>query len=535
MAEAGMVRRTLAVVGLARPEITSLGLQASADGTATGSNGSSTGTNGGYWVPADTTWSQILDYASGAGDPWPFDFYRAGLPIGRDVAVSYATLNRCVTLIAGTVAQLVAGGSLRVVDRDGRRRTSRRTRRVLDLLSESADGGTTPAASFVEDLVADYCLDGNALVVPSVSGDGTLQRLRRMSPWDNDVQYARTGQAVYRLTTVDGPPATEYHAARDVVHVRWPRLLRYGRTRSTREGFALAPVVALRPALDIGLQGDTYIREWFRRGAQSRLHINYDTPQGAQPLVLSERQKLVEWVQRYSRTRAPLVTFDGKSSYLQDTPQDREAKELREFQVHEVARVFGVPAPLLNVDITNWGSGIEQLAKLYFRFGARQHLDRVLAALGVRLLPPGDRFWVDTSDLLRGDSEAISKLLTPLQGDAQRDPIATREELRHLAGLPRDIDGEFPARRAPAPPGPQPPGVEPAGLVSARESGGAVMSASEFQAARRKLGLTIEALAERLRVDPRTLRRWQSGDRKVPSEAAEMLRSFLRDSPPARA
>ncbi len=30
-----------------------------------------------------------------------------------------------------------------------------------------------------------------------------------------------------------------------------------------------------------------------------------------------------------------------------------------------------------------------------------------------------------------------------LQGDAQHAPIATREELRHLAGLPRDVDGTF--------------------------------------------------------------------------------------------
>ncbi len=515
----GFVRRTLESVGLVQGEVTSLGLKAQ--------DGAQAGAAGGLYVPADTTWSQILDYASGAGDPWPFDFYRAGLPIGRDVAVSYATLNRCVTLIAGTVAQLVAGGSLRVVDRDGRRRTSRRAERVLDLLSGSPDGGTTPASSFIEDVVADYCLDGNALVVPSVSGDGTLQRLRRMSPWDNDVTYARTGEPIYRLTTVDGPLATEYHAARDVVHIRWPRLLRYGRTRSTREGFALAPVVALRPALDIGLQGDTYIREWFRRGAQSKLHINFDTPQGTQPLVLDERKKLVEWVQTYSRTRAPLVTFDANSGYLQDTPQDREAKELRQFQVQEVARVFGVPAPLLNVDITNWGSGIEQLAKLYFRFGARQHLDRVLAALGLRLLAPGDRFWVDTSDLLRGDSEAISKLLTSLQGDAQRAPIATREELRHLAGLPRDVDGEFaPLVQAP------PSGSGPSGPSAARDEGGTAMTASEFQTARRDLGVTIEALAERLGVEPRSVRRWQSGDRKVSSQAAAALRG-LRKAPGA--
>ena len=372
-------------------------------------------------------------------------------------------------------------------------------------------------------MVADYCLDGNALLVPTVSGDGTVRRLRRMSPWDADVTYARSGESIYRLTTVDGPLATEYHAARDVVHIRWPRLLRHGRTRSTRDGFALAPVIALRPALDIGLQGDRYIQRWFSGGAQSKLHISFATPPHAVQLNPAQRKDLIDYVKLAVRSREPLVTVDGTSSTIHDTPQDREAKELRQFQVQEIGRAFGVPAPLLNVDMTSWGSGIEQLAKLFFRFGLRQHLDRVLAPLQVRLLAPGDRFWVDTSDLLRGDAEAIQKLLMALQGDAQRAPIASREELRHLAGLPRDVDGEF------APPAQVPPsGGGPSGQSGARDEGGTAMTASAFQAARHELGLTIEALAERLGVDPRTVRRWQSGEREIPGPVVTALGLLLR-------
>ena len=147
----------------------------------------------------------------------------------------------------------------------------------------------------------------------------------------------------------------------------------------------------------------------------------------------------------------------------------------------------------------------------------------MLAALQLRLLAPGDRFWVDTSDLLRGDSEAISKLLTPLQGDAQRAPIATREELRHLAGLPRDVDGAF-APLVPAPPS----GGGPNGQSATRDEGGIVMTASAFQAARRELGMTIEALAERLGVEPRSVRRWQSGEREIPGPVVPALGLLLR-------
>ena len=446
--EQGLLSRALAAVGLQRIEA-----------SVTEQSGEQSGEQtGGSLVPANTTWSQILDYASGSGEFWPFDFYRARLPISRNVAVSYATLNRCVTLIAGSVAQLVTGGNLRVVDSEGRSRNTRRARRVIDLLSTSPDGGVTPAHSFVEDAVADYCLDGNALILPSISGDGMLNRLQRMSPWEAELTYAQQGEGVYRLTPVDGPVVSQYAAARDVIHVRWPRLLRYNaQNRAGRDGFALGPVIALRPALEIGLQGDRYIREWFLRGSRSKIHVDFPTSVGAKPLVRQQRLELAQWVRKYSKSSSPLVTFGGKSSKLEDTPQDEAAKELREFQVHEVAKVFGVPAPLLGVDIVKWGTGIEQLAKLFYRFGLRQHLERFLSPFQIRLLRPGDRFYVDTTDLLRGDADAIQKMIMALQGDAQRPPIATRDELRHIAGLRIDPEGEF---------------VAPAGGVETTEQAG---------------------------------------------------------------
>ena len=380
----------------------------------------------GQLVPASTTWSQILDYASGSGELWPFDLYQAGVPISRNTAVSYATLNRCVTLISGMVAGLVTGGNLRIVDSDGRRRRGRREDSVLEIFATSCDRGITSSYSWVEDALADYCLDGNFLAVPYVS-NGAVMSFRRMSPWDADRHYSREGEPVYRLTPVDGPPTTEWVAVRDVIHARWPRLLRYG-AGSTREGFALAPVVALRPALEIGVQGDQYIREWFSRGAKSKLHVDFEPAEGAKPLLQDQRIEVRDWVQKFSRGREPLVTFGGKSTKIEDSPQDREARGLREFQVEEVAKVYGVPAPLLGVQVTQWGQGIEQLAKLFWRFGAKPHLERFLAPFQNRLLQKGDRFHVDTTDLLRGDSAAIKEMVMALQGDAQRAPVATREE-----------------------------------------------------------------------------------------------------------
>ena len=250
------------------------------------------GDYGGRLVPAGTTIGQILDYVGGSGDNWPLDFYSFGVGVSRNSAVTYAALYRTVTLVAGVVAHLIAGGSLSVIDPDGRRRSGRRVDRVLELLTWSPDGGDTSASQMIEDAMCDYLLDGNALLVPSLDSQGYPTGMRRMLPWDSDITIGKSGGKMYRLTPVDSQGSvTEYKASRDVLHVRWPRVLRYGRSRSTREGFAVAPVVAMRPALSIGLHGDRYIQRWFQRGAQGKLHVDHDIPEGTQkptPTQLAE-------------------------------------------------------------------------------------------------------------------------------------------------------------------------------------------------------------------------------------------------------
>lgn len=395
-------------------------------------------------LAAGSTWR--YDDAGAATADWPL--------AGRHSAIYYATLSRCVTLISATVAQMITGGGLRVVDSDGRRSTSSRARQVLRLLSTSVDGGVTPAHTWVEDAVIDYGLDGNALLIPRHVG-GELQSIRRMLPWD--AELIGGPPPVYRVHHDPASPV-EHVAAADVIHIRWPMLQQSSGLGlvSPRPGFALAPVVALGRALRIGIEGDRYIEDWFGRGVRSRLHIDYPPRDPVRPLTDEQREQIRRDIARWSTRREPLVTFGGESHEIRDSPQDQSARALREYQVADVARLFGVPAPLLGVDVTQWGQGIQQLAVLYWRFGGRQHLERFLAPLQVRLLEPGDRFVPDTSDLLRGDAQAMARLLQVLQGDAQRAPIATREELRRLAGLPADPEGDFAAPGGDAGGEPQP-------------------------------------------------------------------------------
>ncbi|EFL91256.1 putative phage portal protein, partial [Candidatus Regiella insecticola LSR1] len=74
--------------------------------------------------------------------------------------------------------------------------------------------------------------------------------------------------------------------------------------------------------------------------------------------------------------------------------------------MEEVARAFGVPRPLLMMDDTSWGSGIETLGQFFVRYGLapwfiawEQAVSRCLLTREERRLYQAD---FDERELLRG-------------------------------------------------------------------------------------------------------------------------------------
>ena len=371
--------------------------------------------------------------------------------INRDLAVTYATVFRCVTLLSGIIADLITE-SLRVenLDRDTVKTTH--ARRALSLLCETPNN-ETPAYGFIEEIASDYLLDGNSLVRPTlVAGvPTTLQRYDSLGARVIDTSSGRT----YAILVIDnsGVPREEIVAASDLAHIRWPQLRKQNH-RGRRNGFGVPPVQLVAGAIGVGLNTDAYVREYFgdRTGAggglKSKLAIIFEGSTSP-----TQQKELTAAVEAYTKTRKPLIAFGAaKVQQLDDKPQDNDILKLREFQVREIGRAFGVPAPLLGENVTQWGSGIEQLARLLYRFGAKQHLRRVLSPLSLILLPRGQRFVVDESELVRGDTAAVTALLTAALGDAQRPQVISVREARRVLGLPPELpeDATSPNEAPPA-------------------------------------------------------------------------------------
>jgi DNA-binding transcriptional regulator YiaG len=54
------------------------------------------------------------------------------------------------------------------------------------------------------------------------------------------------------------------------------------------------------------------------------------------------------------------------------------------------------------------------------------------------------------------------------------------------------------------------------------------MSPAQLRAALRRLKLSQVGLAKRLKVDPRTVRRWIAGDRRIPEAVALLFEAWAR-------
>ncbi len=129
------------------------------------------------------------------------------------------------------------------------------------------------------------------------------------------------------------------------------------------------------------------------------------------------------------------------------TMADSQAVETQKMQIEQVSRVFGIPRPLMMMDETGWGSGIEQLGHLFVRFALNMWFRVWEEAINVTLLSDADlRAGVsadfDESELLRGTMKDLAAFLGKALGGGGSATFLTANESRHIVGYPRHPDGD---------------------------------------------------------------------------------------------
>lgn len=133
-----------------------------------------------------------------------------------------------------------------------------------------------------------------------------------------------------------------------------------------------------------------------------------------------------------------------------ETPEvsarDSQLMELTRFGVEQVARITGAPRPLLMMDDTSWGTGLQALVQFFHQFGLSPWFSSWEQA-GERSLLVGeekDRFEIkfNSGAFLRGSPKEQAEYFNKALGSGGSPGWLSQNEVRELDDRPPSPDGD---------------------------------------------------------------------------------------------
>lgn len=120
--------------------------------------------------------------------------------------------------------------------------------------------------------------------------------------------------------------------------------------------------------------------------------------------------------------------------------KDAQGLEQRQHQIEEIGRVFGIPRPLLMMDDTSWGSGIDVLGQLFVRYSLNPWFEAWQQAIERDLLTEAeaDKYEAkfNAGGLLRGSMKDQADFFSKGLGAGGHTPWLHPDEPREWMDLP---------------------------------------------------------------------------------------------------
>lgn len=353
----------------------------------------------------------------------------AGQNVTETTALGLTAVYRCVSIIASTVAGL-----------------------PLKSFRDGPDGVRTPAESvwddpgagmwtryeFVHLCMVHLALHGNAFLLHVYGGGGQLVGFFPVHPSAVTVKHDKdTGGRLFHVS-LDGE--TRIYDEREMTQVMLFSL--DGLTGSS-------PIRLARNAIGTGLAGDKAAASMFASGLMVSGLVTSDET------LTEEDAKLVKAGLDAKLTgagNAGSLAFVNRSLKISPwtmTSEDAQFIESRQFQITEVARIFGVPKTLLAEDgASTWGSGINELLNAFQKFTLRSSTTP-FEQRAMSVTPPLTVEF-DYAGLLQGTPKDEIELLA-----AQITAgILTINEARAIRNLPPVPGGDAPPPPEPSSPAP---------------------------------------------------------------------------------
>lgn len=373
----------------------------------------------------------VLAYS--LNDPFIADFLRGGLEsvTGKPINVSAALRNpamfRAVSLISNSIGMLPT----HVLDQDtGEKAKDHPLFRLLH--RRPNDWQTAFDFKSTMQLRALAKGDAYALIVRSPDVRTGKKYPVRLVPLDSD-----------KVDPVLGPDWTVTYRYDSSQHGR--RVLRSDEVLHLR-GLSLDGLHGIcmlrqaRDAIAIALAAEMAAGRLFKNGLLANAAVKHPgrlSPEAYDRLVASMAEK--EGPENAGKT---MIFEEGLDwAALEATAKDAQLAELRKIQVEEIARVSGVPRPLLMLDETSWGTGIYALGQFFVTYALNPWFEAWQQAAERSLLNEDeqDRFSVkfNPAAILRGSMKEQADFLSKALGAGGHAPWMHVDEVRDAMDLPK--------------------------------------------------------------------------------------------------
>lgn len=290
--------------------------------------------------------------------------YATGTSVDTEQSMRLSAVFACLRLLSEAVATMPLDTFVRS---DGARRPYRPK---PDYLSFQPPLGSR--IDYLSQVMLSLLTDGNAFVATPRDAMGVPLALVVIDPTKVKVRRDTAGNVGYEVG--DG-----LYGELDVMHIKGMSLP--GELRG------LSPLGYARETIDLGLSAQRYGASFFANGALPGAVI--EAP-GAFSPEAAERVGAM-WNNKHQGTgnagKVGVLTNGAKLTKVSINPEEAQFLQTRQFQVPDVARIFGVP-PHLIADASNstsWGSGLAEQNLAFGQFSLRPWVDRIEDAHG-RLL-----------------------------------------------------------------------------------------------------------------------------------------------------
>ncbi|MEV8015637.1 phage portal protein [Streptomyces sp. NPDC086554] len=373
-----------------------------------------------------------------------FDVASSGQRVTPHEALQVSAVFGCVRLLSETIATLP-------VTTFSKRGGVRREIKSPDWIEyPNAEPGGMGRIDILSQTVLSLLLQGNAFLAvrwqgPNIVGldvlDPTKIHVHMVQLEPNGVR-----RKVFEAFDVDddgNEVLLGWFTPRDVLHI--PGMMLPG------EFVGCSPITYARESIGLALASQKYGSKFFANGAMPGAVVEVPGTMSDEGLSRAREAWRAANSGVDNAHRVALLTEGAKFSKVAMSPDEAQFLQTRQFQVPEIARIFGVPPHLISdaTNSTSWGSGLAEQNIAFSMFSLRPWLERIESGVN-RLLfaETADRMKFvkfDLDEIKRGAPKERMELWSL----GLQNGIYSIDEVRAAEDLPPLPDGLGEAYRVP--------------------------------------------------------------------------------------